>query len=399
MEIAHEMTRNNTRVPASKVACYSAIAPNKAWYNGKQGMTMIEHSIEKPKVIPMQRPVDRLRAMLERHRGEKHVIAIRGYPDPDSIGSAMAHAHICEHFDIEPTVLYFDDISHQENRALVKKLAIEMVRYSPQVDLSQFDRMAIVDTQTLELPPEVDRIPLASVVDHHKLQGESEGEFIDIREEAGSTASIYAEYLAAGIAPLDRENPACAKLASALLYGIRSDTDDYLLAREVDYRGAAYLAQYADHDLLISISMQNISPRTMEITQRAYANKVIADTFLIAGVGYVRDDDRDSIGQAADYMLRREGIDTVICYGIVNNHFVDGSLRTTSDVVDPDRFLKDLFGADPYGVPYGGGRSDKGAFKIMLGPFASCSDRDLLWRVVQRTVEDLFFNKVGITRD
>ncbi|OGR09594.1 MAG: hypothetical protein A2341_16480 [Deltaproteobacteria bacterium RIFOXYB12_FULL_58_9] len=342
---------------------------------------------------------DRLREVLDGHRGERHVIAIRGYPDPDSIGSAMAHAYICAHFDIEPTILYFDDISHHENRALVKKLAIEMVRYGEGIDLTTFDRISVVDAQLLEATTDVRAIPIVSVVDHHKLQGEITAEFIDIREDAGSASSIYAEYLADGIAPMERDNPGCARLASALLYGIRSDTDDYLLAREIDYRAAAFLAGYADHDLLTGISMQSISPRTMEITQRAYASKVIADTYMLAGVGFVRDEDRDSIGQAADYLLRREGIDTVICYGIVNNQFVDGSLRTTSAVVEPDRYLKELFGADAHGVPYGGGRTDKGAFKIPLGPFAHCGDRDLLWSMVQRTIEDLFFNKIGINRE
>ncbi|RYF10282.1 MAG: bifunctional oligoribonuclease/PAP phosphatase NrnA, partial [Deltaproteobacteria bacterium] len=110
--------------------------------------------------------------MLQKHRGERHVIAIRGYPDPDSIGSAIAHAYVCLQFDIEPTILYFDDISHQENRALVKKLAIEMVRYSDGIDLSEFDCMAIVDTQMVEMPPEAKRVPIISVVDHHKPQGE-----------------------------------------------------------------------------------------------------------------------------------------------------------------------------------------------------------------------------------
>jgi nanoRNase/pAp phosphatase (c-di-AMP/oligoRNAs hydrolase) len=354
---------------------------------------------EGPRVVPVKTAGERFREVLEGHRGERHVIAIRGYPDPDSIGSAMAHAHICAHFDIEPTILYFDDISHHENRALVKKLAIEMVRFGDELDLSAFDRMAVVDAQMLEVSADLDTVPMVSVVDHHKLQGEITAEFIDIREDSGSTSSMYAEYFADGLAPMERESPNCAKLASALLYGIRSDTDDYLLAREIDYKAAAYLSSYADHDLLHAISMQAISPRTMEITQRAYANKVIADTYMLAGVGYVRDEDRDSIGQAADYLLRREGIDTVISYGIVNNQFVDGSLRTTSAVVEPDRFLKELFGVDPHGIAYGGGRADKGAFKIPLGPFAHCGDRDLLWSMVQRTIEDLFFNKIGINRD
>lgn len=358
----------------------------------------MEPKVETPRIVPLEAPVERVRAVLEGHRGEKHLIAIRGYPDPDSIGSAMAHAYVAQHYDIQSTILYFDDISHHENRALVKKLAIEMVRYSDGTDLSGYDRLVVVDAQMLELPSDLANIPIMCVVDHHKMQGELEAEFIDVREEAGSTSSIYAEYLAAGLAPLDKESPEAAKLASALLYGIRSDTDDYLLARDLDYQAAAYLAPFADHDLLTSISMQSISARTMEITQRAYASKVIADTYLLAGVGYVRDEDRDSIGQAADYLLRREGIDTVICYGIVNNQFVDGSLRTRSDVVEPDRFLKELLGVDGHGVPYGGGRADKGAFKITLGPFARCGDRELLWRMVQRIVEDIFFNKIGVSR-
>jgi nanoRNase/pAp phosphatase (c-di-AMP/oligoRNAs hydrolase) len=354
---------------------------------------VLEHGI---KTVPLRDVVSELRTALEARRGEHHVIAIRGYPDPDSIGSAMAHSFICRAFDIEAAILYFDDISHQENRALVKKLSIDMVRYTTGMDLSQFDRLAIVDSQTVELPEEIEQIPVFSVVDHHKLQAETHADFIDIREDAGATCSIYAEYLASSLVQLEHEDPTVAKLTSALLYGIRSDTDNYLLAHEIDYRAAAFLAGYADHDLLLSISLQHISPRTMEITQRAYANKVIADTFLVSGVGYVRDEDRDSIGQAADYLLRREGIDTVMCYGIVNNQFVDGSLRTTSNVVEPDRFLKELFGTDHHGVFYGGGRADKGAFKIPLGPFARCSNRELLWQVVQSTIEELFLNKVGV---
>ncbi len=357
----------------------------------------MENTAEKAQVVSIKKPSERLRAVLEKSRGERHVIAIRGYPDPDSIGSAMAHAFISQHYDIEPVILYFDDISHQENRALVKRLAIEMVRYKPGLDFEQFSKVAIVDAQTVELPPQFENIPTISIVDHHKIQAEVVADFFDVREDSGSTCSIYAEYLSDGLGELERENPAVAKMCSALLYGIRSDTDDYLLAREIDYRAASYLAPYADHELLMSISKQSVSPRTMEITQKAYANKVIADTFLLSGVGFVRDEDRDSIGQAADYLLQREGIDTVLCYGIVNNQFVDGSLRTRSSVVDPDRFLKDLLGSDGYGNAYGGGRAEKGAFKVGLGPFASCGDRDLLWKMVQRSIEDLFLNKIGIS--
>lgn len=344
------------------------------------------------------RPWVRLREILDARRGQRQAVAIRGYPDPDSIGSALAHAFLCRRFEIEPVVLYFQDVSHQENRALVKKLDIEMLRYAPGLDLTGLDGLAFVDTQKVDLPDEIQRVPVVSVVDHHK-QMDVDAEFRDIREDAGSTCSIYAEYLmAAGSDVWDRDDPDVARLATAMAYGIRSDTDDFLLAREIDHRAAAFLAPLADRDLLLSVSKQSISPRAMEIIHRAYANKAMVDTYLVAGVEFVRDEDRDSIGQAADYLLRREGIDTVLCYGVVNNQFVDGSLRTTSHTVDPDRFLKALLGVDTHEVPYGGGRRDKGAFKIPLGPFANCGDKEVLWKMVQRTIEDLFFQKIGINR-
>lgn len=353
-----------------------------------------------PQALPPEsRPAAKLKQVLAAHRGEKHLIALRGYPDPDSIGSAMAHAYICQQFGIEATILYFDDISHQENRALVKKIGVDMVRFAPGMDLAAYSHLSLVDTQEIEMPEHVVDLPILTIVDHHKLQGEVTADFVDIREDAGSTCAIYSEYFADELAVMEADNATLSKVASALLYGIRSDTDSYLFAREIDYRAAAFLAPFADHELLTSISLQRISSRTMEITQKAYANKVVADTFLISGVGFVRDEDRDSIGQAADYLLRREGTETAICYGIVNNQFIDGSLRTTSDVVDPDRFIKELLGNDAHGVPYGGGRADKGAFKIHLGPFASCGDRELLWSVARRTVEDLFMTKVGISED
>ena len=77
------------------------------------------------------KPRRNLGDILKQYSGQKHIIAIRGFPDPDSIGSAMAHAFIAQNYDIETIILYFDDISHQENRALVKKLAKKLAKSWP----------------------------------------------------------------------------------------------------------------------------------------------------------------------------------------------------------------------------------------------------------------------------
>jgi nanoRNase/pAp phosphatase (c-di-AMP/oligoRNAs hydrolase) len=187
------------------------------------------------------------------------------------------------------------------------------------------------------------------------------------------------------------------------MHGIRSDTDDYVNATAIDYQASQFLAGHLDKDLLSLISRQAISAKTMDLTQIALQHKDIRETYLFSGVGYVREEDRDGIGQCADYLLHREGIETVIVYGVVGNSFIDGSLRTKSHTLDPDKWLKNVFGKREDGRWYGGGRKDKGGFQIPLEVFSRCSDRELLWILIKKTIDELFYNKIGIdsqsTRD
>jgi nanoRNase/pAp phosphatase (c-di-AMP/oligoRNAs hydrolase) len=115
-------------------------------------------------------------------------------------------------------------------------------------------------------------------------------------------------------------------------------------------------------------------------------------------VGEVRAQDRDAIGQAADFLLRREGIRTVLTFGLVDG-FIDGSLRTTDPALDPATWLRDAFGVGPLGQPYGGGRRGKGGFQIPLGPVASCPDHRALWHVCKEMVEETIRRRIGTPRE
>ena len=180
------------------------------------------------------------------------------------------------------------------------------------------------------------------------------------------------------------------------MHGIRSDTDNFTTATPMDFRASEFLSKYMDRDLLNLIARQSIPAKTMDLTQIALQRKDIKGTFMFAGVGVVREEDRDGIGQCADYLLHREGIDTVIVYGAVGNEWIDGSLRTRSHTLDPDKWIKDVFGQDKSGKYYGGGRKDKGGFQIPLGVFANVSDKELLWILIKKTIDELFYDKIGV---
>lgn len=351
--------------------------------------------------IPSRRRMSRKTAAfhdaLKSARGKRLLICIKGYPDPDNIGTSLCLKWFASHYDVEATIIHFEQISHHENRALVKKLDLDLIEYEEGFDVSDFDYFSVNDAQSPDLPITLpEDCKLLTFIDHHKTLGTVKGEFIDIRESAGSTSGIYGEYLIEGPIQFTGSTAEESKIATALMHGIRSDTDNFVNATASDYRASEYLATYMDKDLLSLISHQSIPAKTMDLTQVALQRKDIRGTFMFSGVGFVRDEDRDGIGQCADYLLYREGIETVVVYGVVGNEFIDGSLRTKSHTLDPDKWLKDVFGADEAGKWYGGGRKDKGGFQIPLAVFAKCNDRELLWILIKKTIDELFYQKIGI---
>jgi nanoRNase/pAp phosphatase (c-di-AMP/oligoRNAs hydrolase) len=341
-----------------------------------------------------------LSAALTRHRGERLLILLTGYPDPDNIASGLALQLLARPFDIESTLVSFFEVSHQENRALVKRLEVDLHLYDERVDLAPYSLYAFVDTQKPEVPIQ-DKLAgktFLAFVDHHKKLGEVAAEFVDVREDAGSTCGIFTEYLRQvypdGLNPND---DAQVRLATALMHGIRSDTGVFLEASRLDFDGASYLWGAVDRALLRRISAQSVSPAVMDMIQGALGRKRIYDNFLFSDVGFVRSEHRDGIPQAADFLLSREGIDTVLVFGVVEGRTVDGSFRTRSDTINPDPFLKTAFGIDEErGSHYGGGNiRDKGGFQIPIGFLALHKDRDQLYRLACEVIHQKFLEAIG----
>ncbi|MGE4090588.1 MAG: bifunctional oligoribonuclease/PAP phosphatase NrnA [Candidatus Binatia bacterium] len=349
---------------------------------------------------PREQRWGQLRKVFERHQGEKMLVILTGYPDPDNIGSGLAHKFLAKDFGLETTLLCFQEVSHQENRALVKRLEIDLQLYDEKFDLEPYTAYAFLDTQKIDTPisDKLSGKTLLSFVDHHKRVGDIPAEFVDVREEAGSTCAIYTEYLRSqypqGLNPGEMDQ---VRLATALMHGIRSDTMDLLEASRLEFEAAAYLWPCIDQALLKKISAQSLAPAVMDMIQKALEKKQVLDTFVFTDVGFVRREHRDGIPQAAEFLLQREGTDTVLVFGIVDGKTIDGSLRTRSDTINPDKFLKKAFGFDEEKqVYYGGGNiKDKGGFQIPLGFLGQYDDRDLLYKMTCEIIQEKFLHAIG----
>jgi nanoRNase/pAp phosphatase (c-di-AMP/oligoRNAs hydrolase) len=162
--------------------------------------------------------------VLDSHRGERHVVVIQDFPDPDAISSAYAHKLISAEYEIEVDILYSGKISLPENLALVKLLEMDLTSFSEGLDLSHYKGVVYVDNQSttakrIARSLKAANVPTLIVVDHHEVQIENGAAFQDIRK-TGATATICTRYLQQGLLELEKANRRHVLAATALMHGI-----------------------------------------------------------------------------------------------------------------------------------------------------------------------------------
>jgi len=270
--------------------------------------------------------------------GSDLTIVCHNNPDPDCLASALALGRIAAVAGIdERRILYSGDISHQQNRAFVNLLDIELEPFDPEAVRNRDDGslLAFVDHS---VPGSNNRVPEGTpvdvVVDHHPAEG-IEARFVDHREAAGATATILTEY----VRELDVDPDAA--LATALLFAIRRETLGFLRgASRAEYEAAGYLHDHADRDMLRQLSSPSVSGATVDAIATAIENRTIRGSVLVSHVG--RTNERDALPQAADYLATLEGVDTAVVFGVVDAA-IHISARSTDARVHIGDALADAF--------------------------------------------------------
>ncbi|MDS0259290.1 bifunctional oligoribonuclease/PAP phosphatase NrnA [Haloarcula sp. S1CR25-12] len=298
---------------------------------------------------------------------ETLTIVCHDNPDPDCLASAVGLGRIASEAGIEEHhCIYSGDISHQQNRALVNLLDIELEPFS--VDLVQNrppgSLLAFVDHS---VPRENNRVPRGTdidiIIDHHPIE-DIDGRFVDNRQTVGATATIVTQYIRA--LPME---PA-ARIATALLFAIRRETLDFLRGvTRNEYEAAAYLHEYSEPKVVRQLSTPAVSRATIDAIADAIENRRITGSVLISHVG--RTSERDALPQAADYLMTLEGIETAIVFGLVDNT-IQLSARSTDSRVHIGRTLHSAF--DDVGSA--GGHQEMAGGTIELGIFSGYTTDD-----------------------
>jgi nanoRNase/pAp phosphatase (c-di-AMP/oligoRNAs hydrolase) len=333
-----------------------------------------------------------LRTALSAFRGGTLAIPLNGYPDPDALASAWALSEIVAREAVSPHVLHCYPVSHVENQRMVRELGIPLQMIDDLGPAPGYSCYALVDAAALDWRFEPLRsLRCVSVWDHHGGKLSVDAQTTDIRSSVGATSTIATEYLDAA-AILDPERPelSCpgsppskaatplSRLATALLLGIATDTQDYLLAQEADFAASARLARVANRATLQRIHHRAYSVAAMDALRRALESVERCRRGGVAWIGELHRSRRDTIPQAADLLLARQDLDTVVVYARIGNT-IDGSVRTSRAGLDVPALIVRALGVDGFS----GGREGMGGFRLPLQDASPDAVRRLQARIAQ----------------
>ena len=313
--------------------------------------------------------------LLRRHRGERHVIALQDYPDPDAIASAMAHQRLGRALDIEADIVFAGEVHHHQNRKLIEQLQVDLRHVRDDEPLAGASGSVFVDNQGTTCPYlvrqlELAGIPAVLVIDHHEGELPLRPELF-IREDVGATSTLYAELFQAGVLELDPSTPEGRLLATGLLLGIRTDTQSLSAATPRDREAAAWLEPWHDAARLQEVARERMPRETEQLLIRASVNRVVRDGFLLAGVGYLEAQQRDALPQAAAWLLSQADVHTSVVFGILRDwrllETLTGSMRTVRPSPSPTEFLQEALGSAAGTNTRTGGRPYAGGFEIPIG--------------------------------
>lgn len=254
--------------------------------------------------------------------------------DPDAMASALALNRLFWRRVKKSAVFHINTIKRADNLAMIKLLKIKQ-SHIRNLNPREFTKWAIVDSQA-EHNEQMNKYRFDIVIDHHPLSPRYDASFVDVREDYGANATIMTEYLrAAKIKPSPR-------LATALFYGIKTDTDNF--ARPTtpnDINAFRYLYQFTNINMIKKIESSEMTRKTLVNFRTALENLTFVKDKAFIHMGRVNDPDILVI--MADFFLKMVEATWCIVAGVYGQKLIV-ILRNAGFRLDAGKTAKRLFG-------------------------------------------------------
>ena len=218
---------------------------------------------------------DKLNTIIKLLEGHNVFIQTHNFPDPDAVASAFGMQNLLSYFNINSTICYAGKAEKFTTLKMLNEFEISIKNIDEIMNMTPNDLIVTVDAQKCNSNV-TDFIGKEVVcIDHHPDTHCADYKFTDIRN-TGACSTIIAEYYFDNQIPLDR------KIATALIYGIKTDTADFLRGVcESDVAMYHKLFPLADNELL-----SKMQRNTMEFTDLKAYGMAIQNIKIYDNVGY-----------------------------------------------------------------------------------------------------------------
>jgi nanoRNase/pAp phosphatase (c-di-AMP/oligoRNAs hydrolase) len=255
--------------------------------------------------------------------------------DPDAMASAMALKRLFWRKVKKTYIYHINIINRSDNLAMIRLLKLDQ-RHIKNLDASVITKWAIVDSQPHH-SEQFGKFKFDIIIDHHTANPNSKGAFVDIREEYGSTATMLTEYLrTAQIKP-------SPKLATALFYGIKTDTDDFVRNSTPDDIDAfKYLYKFVNINIIKKIESSEMTRKTLNSFRTAIDNLIFIKDMSFIYMGKV--DSPDTLVMMADFFVKMAESPWSVVSGIHNQKLIV-IIRNAGFRLDAGKTAFRLFGS------------------------------------------------------
>lgn len=276
-------------------------------------------------------------------------------PDPDAIAASFGLQSLLAEFGIQTVIVYERTVAKANSLRMLDTFGIEMKHPASVGTLGAEDWTVLVDVQK-ENANLTDLVTdEVACIDHHIDNGYQAYRYKDVRSDYGSCSTIISEYWKdAGLTPP-------MNVATALIYGIRNDTDGLSRGIHLEDIEAYYrLYGHADMSRISELDNNSIQLSVLKDYSKAF------DTVEVYGhTGFLSLESNDDslLGTAGDILLSVENVDIVVAYAIRDTG-LKYSIRSIDKKVDASELVRYLVRG--YGI--GGGHAS------MAGGFIPADD-------------------------
>src|SRR6266545_3490479 len=323
---------------AAPAAGILALVDDGAVGTSVAGVTTLPLSAIAERVLQPELDRAALRIRVDRLRdhfagGDRVLILMQDDPDPDAIASALALRVLLGRNKASASIATFGRVTRPENVAMLEILDIDVDEITART-VHEFDRVAMVDVQPTFLeqgPAEVDL-----VIDHHPEDRPVRARLKDVRPGYGATSTIMTEHLRAADVKITQ------RLATALLYGIKSDT--LHLERggtRADMEAFAFLHLLANHNALRRIERPELPEAALDVLAHGIARRQLVHGVMFSHLGTVGSG--DLVPQFADLFLQVEGAEWSVVSAVVGSE-IHVSVRNVGYVKSAGDVVRHAFG-------------------------------------------------------